>query len=224
MKHIYVIRHGETDYNTKAILQGWSDKPLNKNGRDLAVITGKGLSDICFDYAFSSPLIRAYETGEIILGENLAGSTKEIITDDRIKEINFGSWEGLCCKRDNFEIGDPSFWNFYDDPLGFSGGPGGESMTEVCKRTGDFLTELINDSRYEGKNVAVFTHGCAMRAMLQMFYPEGEPFWHGSTPPNCCVNIIEVTGKEPRLIADDKVYYDPSLVRDAYMQEKTRRA
>ena len=220
MKHIYVVRHGETDFNIRAILQGWSDKPLNNNGRELAVVTGRGLSDIRFDYAFSSPLIRAYETGEIILGENRAGSTKKIIIDDRIKEINFGEWEGLCCRKDNFEIGDPSFWDFYNDPLGFSGGPGGESMREVCKRTEDFLLELIHDDRYEDKSVAVFTHGCAMRAMLQMFYAEGEPFWHGQTPPNCCVNIIEVKGDVPELVADDKVYYDPSLVRDTYMQEK----
>ncbi|MCR4591131.1 MAG: histidine phosphatase family protein [Lachnospiraceae bacterium] len=217
MRKIYIVRHGETDWNNAGRLQGWTDMPLNANGVELASITGKGLSDVHFDLAFSSPLIRAYQTGELVLKENRAGSVPDIIKDDRIKEIGFGKWEGLCCRKDNFEINDEKFWDFYNDPFGFEGGPGGESISAVCVRTGDFLQELINKAEYEGKCIAVFTHGCAVRAMLRVVYDKNDTFWRGQTPPNCCVNIIEAENGEARLTADDLVLYDPSLVRDMYM-------
>ena len=56
---IYIIRHGETDMNARAVMQGWMDEPLNTSGRDLAVITGRAMRGIHFDGCFSSPLIRA---------------------------------------------------------------------------------------------------------------------------------------------------------------------
>ncbi len=213
---IYIVRHGETKLNSEGRLQGWIDEPLIENGRELARITGQKLSDICFHVAYSSPLIRAYETGQIILKENAAGSTKHIIKDDRIKEINFGEWDGLGCTKKNFEIGNEDFWKFYSDPFGFEGAPGGESIPAVCKRTGEFLDEILADSALEDKNVIVFMHGGSLRALLRKVYPENEPFWHGQTPPNCCVNIIEAHGGVPKLIADDKVYYDPELIRNMY--------
>lgn len=213
---IYIVRHGETKLNSEGRLQGWIDEPLIESGRKLAKVTGEKLSDIRFDIAYSSPLKRAYETGEIILAENKAGSTIKIITDDRIKEINFGDWDGLGCTKTNFEIGDEDFWKFYTDPFVYKAAPGGESIQDVCKRTGKFLNEILSDGSLEDKNVIVFMHGCALRAILRRVYPENEPFWHGHTPPNCCVNIIESHGGDARLIADDKIFYDESLVRNLY--------
>lgn len=62
---LYIIRHGETRLNALGCLQGWTDKPLNQNGKDLAVITGEALKDIPFDLVITSPLKRARETGEL---------------------------------------------------------------------------------------------------------------------------------------------------------------
>ena len=70
MIKIYAVRHGETDGNKRGILQGWTDEPLNNKGRELAKITAEGLADVKFDKAYSSPLMRAYETAEIILSQN----------------------------------------------------------------------------------------------------------------------------------------------------------
>ena len=63
---IYVVRHGETNANVNGYLQGWTNDPLNENGRKLAVITGKGMRGIKFDCCISSPLVRARETAEIL--------------------------------------------------------------------------------------------------------------------------------------------------------------
>ena len=65
---IYLIRHGETDYNKKKRLQGVTDIPLNAQGIALAEKTAAGLRDISFDRIYTSPLIRARRTAEIIRG------------------------------------------------------------------------------------------------------------------------------------------------------------
>ena len=59
---IYIVRHGETIWNEKKLLQGRTDIELNENGRKLAIITGKNLRNTHFDIVFSSPLKRAHET------------------------------------------------------------------------------------------------------------------------------------------------------------------
>ena len=64
---LYIVRHGETDWNKARKIQGQSDIPLNAFGRHLARETAKGLADVHFDLCFTSPLSRAKETARIIL-------------------------------------------------------------------------------------------------------------------------------------------------------------
>ena len=64
---LYIIRHGQTDWNRARRLQGRTDIPLNEWGRRVAELTREGLKDVTFDVAFTSPLIRAKETAELIL-------------------------------------------------------------------------------------------------------------------------------------------------------------
>ncbi len=82
---LYIIRHGETDWNKEKRLQGQSDTQLNEYGIELARITGEALKYVHFDYIFSSPLKRAYKTAELIRMDRPV----KIVTDDRLKEICF---------------------------------------------------------------------------------------------------------------------------------------
>ena len=202
---IYIIRHGETNANRVGYLQGWSNDPLNENGRMLAEITGRGMADIKFDYCISSPLTRARETAEIILQES--GNDIPIEFDDRIKEINFGTYEKI-------SIRDEKVIQFLQYPILEYKYPDGESILNVMGRTQTFLKELID--RDDGKNYLISTHGCALRAMLSFLYSSTTDFWHGHVPYNCCVNIIETDNGKARLIADDKIYYDRKLAIDRY--------
>ena len=68
---IYLIRHGETSWNTLGRLQGRTDIELNENGIRLAKITGEKLKDVHFDLAIASPLKRAYETAGLVLGSDV---------------------------------------------------------------------------------------------------------------------------------------------------------
>ena len=209
---IYIVRHGETNANVNGYLQGWTNDPLNENGKALAVITGRGMRNIKFDCCISSPLIRAMETAEIILRES--GNDVPIIYDDRIKEINMGEWERKKFRPGEREIDAEQVKMFFTNPFAFSGYPGGEDMYQVCDRTQDFLKELIR--RDDGKTYLVTTHGFALRAMLNFLYQDPSDFWHGHVPYNCAVNIIEGKNGRGSLIADDKVYYNLSEAVDQY--------
>ena len=211
---IYVIRHGETAMNLESRLQGWLDEPLNENGILVAQLTGKALRDVRFDRVISSPLSRAKETARLILEENRFPVPVE--TDDRLREIKWGSWDGLCCAPERFEIPDERFPDFFYDPMRFAGAPDGESIRDVIRRTEGFLRELISEPQNHGKTILISTHGCATRALLNMAYEDREDFWQGSLPPNCAVSIVRVVNGECRLEARDQVYYDRSLYHAAY--------
>ena len=202
---IYIVRHGETEANKNGYLQGWTDVPLNENGRIIAELTGRGIKGIRFDHCISSPLIRAKETAEILLRES--GNSASISFDDRIKEMNFGSLEGM-------SVRDEKLIQFLKEPVVDYKFPDGESFQEVMNRTQEFLKELI--AKDDGKTYLVSTHGCALRAMLNFLYEDKDDYWHGHVPYNCCVNIIEVKNGTAKLIADDIIYYDPKLAIDRY--------
>lgn len=204
---IYIVRHGETNANKDGYLQGWSNDPLNENGRRLAEITGRGMKGIHFDCCISSPLIRAKETAEIILKES--ENDTPVIFDDRIKEINFGIFERT-------DIRDERIIRFLQEPIVDYRFSGGERIVDVMQRTQGFLKELV--LRDDDKIYLVSTHGCALRAMLNFLYEDPSNYWHGRVPYNCCVNIIEIQDGTAKLVADDKLYYPMEMAIDRYKQ------
>ena len=202
---IYILRHGETDYNAKKIMQGQLDTSLNENGRNLAHITGKAIKGLHFDACYSSPLSRAVETAEIVLKES--GNNTSIIFDGRLKEIGFGPSEGKSIS----ELKDV-VKKLYGDPFNYEGTPGGESLRQVCDRTQSFLKELIKKN--DDQTYLVSTHGCAMRAMINYLIQEPNDFWLGHVPYNCSFTVIEVKDNKPIILAIDQIFYDRRLVTD----------
>ena len=128
---IYIIRHGETDWNVKGLLQGQTDTELNEYGIELARVTGRNMKGIKFDKCISSPLKRAYETARIVLCES--GNDIPIETDKRIMEIFLGEREGL---PGTTKVGGRSLFNRPDVD---KKNPGGESMRDVMVRSQEFL-------------------------------------------------------------------------------------
>jgi broad specificity phosphatase PhoE len=90
---IYLVRHGETDWNAQGRLLSRTDRPLNARGeaqaRDLAV----SLADIAWDRAFASPLVRARRTAEVALAARV--DAPPLVLDDRLVEMDFGPYEGM---------------------------------------------------------------------------------------------------------------------------------
>ncbi len=201
---LYIIRHGETDWNVKRRFQGRSDIPLNEEGRRLARITSEALKETAFTRIYTSPLKRAYETAMIIKGER----DIPVIEEPRIIEISFGEYEGLCCGKDNFNIPDPEFMNFFDKPEAYKPPKGAEGIAELKARTADFLQEIVHNKDMENDTILVSTHGAALRGLLSYISNIAiKDFWNGGVHKNCAVTIVDVNEGRTLIIEEGKTYY-----------------
>ena len=169
---LYIIRHGRTDWNDRHKLQGRTDVPLNEEGRRMAEAAREEYRDVHFDLCFCSPLIRARETAEILL----RGRDVPILTDSRLAEMSFGSYEGL---ENSFQIPDCPINVLFHAPENYTSPPGGaESLDELFARTGAFLRERVNPLLEEGKDVLIVGHGAMNSSIVcQIRQLPREQFW-----------------------------------------------
>jgi len=133
---LYIVRHGETDYNLNGFFQGTSDIPLNKNGIAQAEQIADTLSGIQFTAAFHSPLIRAKTTCEAILRGRLTSQA-----DARLTEVYFGLWEGM--HRDEIRQRWPEQFENYYSSIGDFIPPEGETLPDARDRVCGFYEELM---------------------------------------------------------------------------------
>lgn len=152
---IYIVRHGETDWNKLGKIQGHTDIELNELGEKQALTVKEKLKDVKFDKVFSSPLKRAFKTAQIICDG-------EIVADNRLKERFNGELEG----KTKSEI--KVFPNF-NDPNETSCNI--EPLNNFKNRIKDFFEELLE--KYKNKNILVVTH--AGVCIYARCYFEGEP-------------------------------------------------
>lgn len=198
---LYIIRHGETDWNKAKRLQGQSDTELNEYGIELARITGVALKDVHFDYIFSSPLKRAYRTAELIRMDR----PLKIITDERLKEIGFGVNEGVPS-----ELITENFHYFFDAPEKYTPAKGGETYAQLCARSRDFIDSVIVplSEREPDATVLITAHGALNKSMMiYLNHLEIKNMWDGPFQKNCCVNIFEINGYDFKMLQEAKIYY-----------------
>lgn len=144
-----LIRHGQTDWNATARIQGATDIPLNDVGRGQATDAVDPLSRYDWDFIVSSPLSRAAETADLI-GEQLGLDTARRISG--LIERNYGPAEGL---RAGAEL----------EALRFPGGfHGAEAEQDVATRGVDALRQLA--SEHPGARIIVVAHGTLIRLSL----------------------------------------------------------
>jgi probable phosphoglycerate mutase len=159
---IYFVRHGETDWNAEARLQGQRDVPLNDFGRVQAEEAGarlRGLVQRYEDLAFvASPLSRTRETMER-LRETIGLAPSAYRADERLRELSFGRWEGLTWKE--VRRADPKGAAGRErDKWGYAP-PGGESYAMLAERVAPALDELTRDT-------VVVSHGGVARVTLAL--------------------------------------------------------
>ena len=177
---LYIIRHGRTDWNDRHKIQGQTDIPLNEAGRKMAREAAEEYKDVHFDVCYCSPLIRARETAELLLeGRNIP-----IIYDDRLKELGFGTSEGLehCFKTPELPINVFFFHpEQYNEPV-----EGGESLDALFERTGEFLQKVAFPLVDEGKDVLIVGHGAMNSSMVcrVRYNSDRTKFWEDGIP-NC---------------------------------------
>ena len=196
MTHIYLIRHGETDWNRDGICMGQMDVPLNARGRRQAERTAERLAPVRLDRLYSSDLSRARETAQIIVERQ--PHAPEIRTRRDLREMDYGHWQGYRREEielrfaESFQDGDPH----RTDPLAFRP-QGGESLQELYERSVRAFREIFAESR--GETVAVVAHGGVIRCMVEWVlqqgaprFREGEPFISfGFAVSNCGITHIQ---------------------------------
>ncbi len=199
---IYLVRHGETEWNKEYRLQGQADTRLNEYGRELAQVTAEALKEIPFDVIYHSPLNRAEETAVILKGERKI----DIIADERIKEMSFGTAEGchILSIKNNPE--DPMY-NFLKHPGDYIPPKNGERFEEVAARSAEFMKEMILPLEGKYQNVLIVAHGAVNRTILNAI--AGIPvsdFWNIRLK-NCAVSIIDLTDGELTIEQEGAIYY-----------------
>jgi len=199
---IYLVRHGETEWNKEYRLQGQADTRLNDYGRELAQITAEALKDIPFDVIYHSPLNRAEETAVILKKSR----TIDIIADERIKEMSFGTAEGchILSIKNNPE--DPMY-NFLKHPGDYIPPENGERFEDVAARSAEFMKETILPLEGKYQNVLIVAHGAVNRTILNAI--AGIPvsdFWNIRLK-NCAVSIIDLTNGILTIEQEGAIYY-----------------
>lgn len=159
MVTICLLRHGETAYNADGNKYcGRTNINLTEKGILQAERMNALLQDYTFDAIFSSPLDRARCTAEIA-----SGRPADVITDERLIEIDFGQWEGK--RPEELQASDPESWNSWlCDPTNIKAGRIGETATEVVLRLKSFFNELVE--KYSGKTVLVVGHNGVNRMFI----------------------------------------------------------
>lgn len=175
---IYIMRHGQTDWNVKHKLQGRTNIPLNENGIQMAKDARLKNEELHFDICYCSPLDRAYQTAELFL-EN---SDTPIIKEDRLMEMGMGEYEGYA---DVLAHPDCAVYNLFQDPAHYVAPKGCESYEQVYERTGAFMKEIVLPEHEKGKNILLIGHCISNCSIINRFKGiELAHFWD-SAHGNC---------------------------------------
>lgn len=154
---LYLVRHGETDWNRVGRIQGRLDVDINLFGVKQAHLCAKRLKHIPFDKAFTSPLARAVQTAEIINQHHQL----RIEAHKDLEEIHLGNWEGMTWSEIN-----RSYRTLMTDmqrERKMANIHGGESYEDVIERSMGFI-ESIKNHPYE--HILVVSHGGVIKSIL----------------------------------------------------------
>ncbi|MGB6986131.1 MAG: histidine phosphatase family protein [Candidatus Aquilonibacter sp.] len=198
---LFLVRHGETAWNAERRFQGRSNVSLSERGRAQAAAIGAALSSIPFSHAYSSDLQRAMETaGAIAADRNLT-----VDTDARLREFDFGQWEGLTwteivARWPEYNTRMPVQARLYE-PVG------GETFTHVVARVRAFLDDLF--TRVTEGHTLIVTHAGALHAAMDVLAPQGfDPL--GMVFSTASITRLAMEGGRARLITlNDVSHLDP---------------
>ena len=173
---IYIIRHGKTELNKSNVLQGRSDYPLNDEGIKQVEEAAYNLKNVTFDYVFSSPLIRAVRTAEIVVSQS------SIQVDERLIEMDYGPYEGVNLMNPPAEI-----QKFFSDFVHNEAPEGMEQLSSVVDRAGKF----IEDIRKLSGNILISTHAIAMKGLLEYLTPDSNGSYWSKYIGNCDIYVAD---------------------------------
>lgn len=202
MQRIYLVRHGQTQWNKEHRMQGRKDSPLTELGLSQAAGARDELADIDFDRAYCSPAYRAVNTAEIILQPHDMQAT---VCDD-FAEIALGEWEGDTY-RGGAGVDNTERDNFWHHPHRYTPSRhGGESFTQVRDRALCALRKIMQENEQD-VNLLVVAHTVTIRSVVNHFLKRDlAAFWHDPVMPPCSVSILECSLENDQLSAEVIAY------------------
>ncbi|MSU82958.1 alpha-ribazole phosphatase [Anaerobutyricum soehngenii] len=163
---LYLIRHGETALNAKGCYYGRTDAVLSEKGISQARYLKEILKEVSFDYIVASPLVRAYNTAQIVMEER----EQEIFGDRRLMEQDFGIFEGMTYKE--IQNTYPKELDAWNEEFSTYRIPKGESFADVRSRAEDFLRDIPSGRESKGEKMLIVAHkgtlGHLLAAMLKL--------------------------------------------------------
>ncbi|MCB1461223.1 MAG: 2,3-bisphosphoglycerate-dependent phosphoglycerate mutase [Nitratireductor sp.] len=164
---LVLVRHGQSEWNLKNLFTGWKDVDLTEKGVSEAGRAGELLAErgMKFDVAYTSALMRAQRTCQIIL-DGIGQSNLETIRDQALNERDYGDLVGLNKDDARAKWGEEQvhIWRrSYDVPP-----PGGESLRDTGARVWPYYIEEILPQVMRGKRVLVAAHGNSLRSMVMV--------------------------------------------------------
>ena len=161
-----MIRHGKTALNVKGCYYGRTDAVLSEKGISQARYLKEILKEISFDYIVASPLVRAYNTAQIVMEER----EQEIFGDRRLMEQDFGIFEGMTYKE--IQNTYPKELDAWNEEFSTYRIPKGESFADVRSRAEDFLRDIPSGRESKGEKMLIVAHkgtlGHLLAAMLKL--------------------------------------------------------
>lgn len=196
---VVILRHGTTDLNKAAMIQGSSVDPnLSVEGRKFAEKVAENFDSSEFDAVYASPLKRAQETARIFVGDDTP-----IVTDKRLEELDYGSWDGQSSRElkkkypDAFDVQGlttDGMYNHADDI---------ETRKDFENRLADFFEELYQ--KHPDEKILVVCHGVVARMVCAHYLTGGDISYFGQMD-NCGMAKLYFKDDLRRLI-----FYNRSL-------------
>lgn len=196
MTTVYFIRHCEAEGNILRIAQGHTDAPVTEKGRAQIAVLRQRFADVPIDAVYSSDLIRARTTAEAIY----VPKGLPLHTDPAFREINLGPWEGV--RWEELTARDPVMMDAFNHHVEDFHVAGAETAQDVIDRFYPALMAAVKAN--EGKTVAIFSHGCALRMMLATL--KGLSLAHigkEGHSDNTAVSRVEFDGETVRVVYQD---------------------
>ena len=165
LRNLILVRHGQSEWNSKNLFTGWKDPGLTelgvKEAKDAGIlIANKG---ILFDLMYTSMLTRAQKTGDLILRE-MRHPEITIIKNEALNERNYGSLAGLNKDDARKKWGDDQvhIWRrSFDIPP-----PDGESLKDTAERVLPYFKSEIMPKVIEGSSILIAAHGNSLRSLI----------------------------------------------------------
>lgn len=188
MTKLYIIRHGETDWNREHRTQGCgNDLPLNQKGIEQAIKLAKRFESIPVDEIYSSDLKRALQTAQELSRTTSAGIT----TCETLREMNFGCWEGLTFNEISSRYN--SIYEIWRDRPSEAVIPRAERLIDIQKRALPTIHEIL--LRHGGKNIVIVTHGITAKVLIASMLGIDISMYNRIRLDNTSISILDVYDK-----------------------------